>query len=236
MEELIKVIWKSIAVFFMLVVLARILGKKLLSQITYFDFVIGTVMGSIAGSFVVTEVQGLWVLLSPPVLTIAALAMGFLTLKSLPARKLLKGEPVVVVHNGKIMEGNMQKLRYNLDQLEMQLREKDVFDITEVEFAVLEPHGFLSVLKKSSYLPLTINNIGKHPQYKGMATEIIKDGIVLEQNLSQNNLNFSWLYDELRKRGIDKVSDVFYASLQTDGTLYTDVKQDNLGYVQKVED
>ncbi|GAB6179881.1 DUF421 domain-containing protein [Desulfotomaculum defluvii] len=236
MEEFIKVTWKTIVIFFMLIILSRIIGKKLLSQLTFFDFVIGILIGTITGTFVTTEIKGLWVLLSPVYLTLLVVAIAFLTVKSLPARKLLEGEPVVVIQNGKILEHNMLKLRYHLDDLEMQLREKDIFDITEVEFAVLEPHGYLSVQKKSQYLPVTMKDLGKPTSYKGMATEIIKDGEVLEQNLKQNNLNFGWLYNNLSQRGIRDISTVTYASLQSDGTLYTDIREDNLDYIQKVED
>ncbi|MFZ5639274.1 MAG: DUF421 domain-containing protein [Bacillota bacterium] len=70
-------------------------------------------------------------------------------------RKLLEGEPLIIVQNGKIFEKNMRKIRYNIDDLLMQLREKDVFDLSEVEFAIIEPHGKLSVLKKSQHLPVT---------------------------------------------------------------------------------
>ncbi|MDO7787659.1 DUF421 domain-containing protein [Desulforamulus aquiferis] len=236
MEELFKVLWKSIVVFIMLVVFSRIIGKKLLSQLTFFDFTIGILIGTITGTFVTTEVKGLMVLLSPVILTLLVVMVAFLTVKSMPVRKLLEGEPVVVIQNGKIMEKGMLRLRYHLDDLEMQLREKGIFNITEVEFAVMEPHGYLSVLKKSQHLPVTMKDIGKPTQYKGMATEIIKDGDVFEQNLRQNNLTFAWLYEELRKRNIEKLSDVTYASLESDGTLYTDVKDDKLEYVQKVED
>jgi len=236
LEHLVDVVWKTSVVFIMLVILSRIIGKKVLSQLTFFDFVVGILMGTITGTYVTTEVKGLWVLLSPVLLTILVVAVAFLSVKSLPARKILEGEPVIVIQNGKIMENNMWKLRYHLDDLEMQLREKGIFDITEVEFAILEPHGYLSVLKKSQHLPVTMKDLGKSTPYKGMATEIIKDGKVLEQNLAQNNLDFAWLYKQLSQRGIRDLSDVVYASLESDGTLFTDIREDLLSYVQKVED
>lgn len=236
MQELFEAIWTSLTVFILVFVLSRFVGRKLLSQMTYFDFVIAIIMGTIAGAFVVNTVKGFWVLTAPIIITIATLATGFWSLKSLAARKLLEGEPVVVVHNGKIMENNMLKLRYNLDDLEMQLRDKNVFNITEVEFAVLEPHGQLSVLKKSQNQTVTMADLGKAPPYKGMATEIIKDGDILEQNLMQNNLDYIWLQSQLQQQGIQDPSQVFYAALQTDGTLYVDLKKDVMPYLQKVED
>lgn len=236
LDQLWEVTWKSLLVFVMLVILTRLIGKKLLSQMTFFDFVVGITIGTISGAYVVSMIKGMWVLLSPVIMTAAVILIGLLTTKSLPARKILEGEPVVVIQNGKILENNLLKLRYHLDDLEMQLREKGVFDFNQVEFAILEAHGQLSVLKKSQYLPVTSKDLHLDTKYQGIASEIIKDGNILEQNLKQNNLNFNWLYEQLKQYNINKISDVIYANLNTDGTLYVDVKKDHLDYIQKVED
>ncbi|MGE5405124.1 MAG: YetF domain-containing protein [Candidatus Saccharibacteria bacterium] len=236
MNVYLTVLWESLLVFILLVVLARMMGKKLLSQLTFFDFVVGITIGTIAGGFISTSIKGLQVLLSPIILTIATIGAGILTVKSLPARKLLEGEPVVVIQNGKIMEKNMGRSRYHLDDLHRQLREQGIFDIGQVEFAVLEPHGVLSILKKTQYQPVTPKDLKLPTNYEGMASEIIKDGQVLEQNLVQNNLSFEWLYQELHRRNIANINDVFFAGLNTDGTLYIDLKKDELGYIQRIED
>jgi uncharacterized membrane protein YcaP (DUF421 family) len=236
LNEVFNVAWKSILVFISFVILARMMVTKFLSQLTYFDFVVGIVIGTIGGSYIIAGINNnnLITLLGPVIIVILTIGTAFLTIKSLPARKLLLGEPLIVIQNGKILENNMLKTRYNLNHLEMQLREKNVFDVAEVEFAILEPNGLLSVLKKSQNLPVTMKDMNLPTRYKGVPSEIIKDGQVIEQNLKQNNLDFGWLYDALRKRGIEKTGDVFYASLQTDGTLYIDTRQDNPGYVINV--
>ena len=235
-KELYNVILYSIIIFVLLMSLTRIIGKKLLAQMTFFDFVVGITMGTIGGGFVTTEIKGFYVLLSPVVLTLAVIFTGYITLKSVPARKLLEGEPLIMIQNGKIYEKNMKKIRYNLDDLLMQLREKSVFDINEVEFAVLEPHGKLSVLKKSQNLPLTPKDLGLNSDYKGLSSEIIRDGKIVEQNLNQNNLTKEWLIKELKSKNIKNVEDVFLASLSTDGKLYIDLRRDHLKYIQEVED
>jgi uncharacterized membrane protein YcaP (DUF421 family) len=236
MEQLGFVIWKSLLVFFLLLLLSRFVGKKLLSRITYFDFVIGITIGTIGGGYIIANVKGSWVLVGPVVFTICTVLTALTSMNSLHLRKIIEGEPVVVIQNGKILENNMKKLRYHLDDLEMQLREQGVFNISEVEFAILEPHGQLSILKKSQNLPLTPKDIHISTQYQGMSSELIKDGDVMEQNLRQNNLSFSWLYQELRKNNINNISEVFLASLGTDGKLFIDKKSDSLKYIQKIED
>jgi len=236
LDQLILVVWKSALIFVMLVILSRNIGRKLLTQMSYFEFTVAITIGSISGSYVVQMVQGMWVLIAPVLLALLAITLDFANMKSLRLRKLSEGEPVVVIQNGQIMEKGMKRLRYNMDHLESQLRDKGVFDFSEVEFAVLEPHGQLSVLKKSQYLPLTPENMNMSTVYKGLPTEIIKDGKVLEKNLKQNNLTGHWLIQELKKRNIINTSDVVYAALNTSGVLYVSLKQSNLKYIQKVED
>lgn len=236
MEQLILVSWKSALIFIILVVLSRSIGRKLLAQMSYFDFTVAITIGSISGSYVVQMVEGMWVLIAPLLLALLAIIFDFIHLKNLRIRKIAEGEPVVVIQNGQILEKSMKRLRYHIDNLESQLRDKGVFDFNEVEFAVLEPHGQLSVLKKSQYLPLTPSDLNMNTKYKGMSTEIIKDGLLLEENLTQNNLTQDWLIQELRKRSINNMSDIAYAALNTSGVLYVSLKQSKLKYIQKVED
>lgn len=236
MDQLILVIWKSALIFAMLVILSRSIGRKLLAQMSYFDFTVAITIGSISGSYVVQMIEGMWVLIAPLLLTLLAISFDYIHLKSLNLRKITEGEPVVVIQNGQILEKSLKKLRYHIDNLESQLRDKGVFDFNEVEFAVLEPHGQLSVLKKSQYLPVTPNDINLNTKYKGLSTEIIKDGRVLEKNLEQNNLSRDWLAQELKNRNISNVKDIIYAALNTSGVLYVSLKQSNLRYIQKVED
>lgn len=236
MKVYFTVLWESLLVFVLLVVLTRLVGKKLLSQLTFFDFVVGMTIGTIGGSYISASVKGLPVLLSPIILTIATIGAGYLAVKSLRARKLLEGEPVVMIQNGKILEKNLARSRYHLDDLNRQLREQGVFDIGEVEFALLEPHGMLSILKKTQYQPVTPKNLGLQTNYKGLPSEIIKDGQVLEQNLVQNNLSWNWLYEELHHRNINRIADVFFAGLNTDGSLLIDLREDKLDYIQRIED
>lgn len=223
--ELWEVVWHTLLVFLAVLLISRIIGKKLLAQLTYFDFVIGIILGTIAGAFVVQTTRGLMVLISPLVLALAILAIEGLALKNRFFRKLAQGEPLVVIRNGKILEENMKRVRYDLQNLRTQLRGQGVFDFSEVEYAVLEPNGQLSVLKKSQHLPVTPKDLDLKSGYKGLPTEIILDGEVLTRNLQANGLDFNWLYRELQARNVADVKDVFYAALNTDGSLYVDLRR-----------
>ena len=236
LHDLYIVILYSLIIYFLLLILTRLMGRKLLSQMTYFDFVTAITIGTIGATFITVEVQGFIILLSPVILSLLVILTGYITLKSVPARKILEGEPLVLIQNGKILENNLKNVRYNIDDLMMLLREKKVFNMDEVEFAILEPNGKLSVQKKSQYLPVSAKDLNISTKYKGISSEMIRDGEIVHQNIEQNNLSYEWLYNQLQNNDIENIDDVFLATLSTEGTLYVDLKKDDPKYNQIVED
>ncbi|GAB6274445.1 MAG: DUF421 domain-containing protein [Peptococcaceae bacterium] len=237
MNPFLEILIRGIGAFILILLVTRLVGKTQLGQLTVSDFVNAIVIGSIGAAAVTDLKENGWYyvfgLLLFGLLTIGA---EYLSMKYRPARKLLEGEPTVIIHNGKILEDNMRKLIYHVDDLTMQLRDKGVFNIADVEFAVLEPNGKLSVLLKSQKQPLTPQDLQLPTRYQGIPSEMIIDGIVIQQNLKQNNLTEEWLYQELEKQGIKSVQEVMYASLDTEGKLYVDKRQDIMAHVTDITD
>ncbi|EGO64214.1 hypothetical protein ALO_09034 [Acetonema longum DSM 6540] len=229
MNEALVVAVRGIIGFFTLLIFARALGKQQISQLTFFDYVLGITIGSTA-STLTTDLDSSgwphWVGLLTWVA--AGLATQWVTLKSLKISKFINGEPVVVIMNGKILEDSMRTLRYRAADLLEQLREKGVFDLNQVAFAIVETDGQLSVLKKAEYQSVTPLDLKLTPQSAGLANEIILDGILLEEGLRQAQRDRAWLDQELQRRGIRDVSEVFLASLDPSGNLYLDTYRDHL--------
>ncbi len=125
----------------------------------------------------------------------------------------------------------MKNMRYRLTDLMEQLRLKGVFDLSQVEFAVLETNGQLSVLKKSQFQPVTPQDMNIATDYTGISVDLIYDGQIMEQNLAQVNLDRAWLEGQLQKLGIKSPGEVFAALLDTNGNLYVDTYKD---WVQKI--
>lgn len=225
--ELTKAISYPIIIYIILIVLARIIGRKLLGQLTFFDFVSGITLGTVAGSFVTTEVQGYYVILSLAIFTIMVILSGYITLKSMTIRNLIIGKPITLIKNGKIYEENMKKIRYNQDILMMQLRERDIFNLEEVVDAILEPHGRLSVLKRSKDQPVTLKDLNIFTPNKGLPTDLVKEGRILEHNLRKHNISHEWLFNQLSAKSVQRIEEVFLASLSSEGKLFIDVISDN---------
>ncbi|HOB19179.1 MAG TPA: DUF421 domain-containing protein [Candidatus Atribacteria bacterium] len=234
MSESLVVLVRAVIGFFSLLIFARILGKEQISQLTFFDYVLGITIGSMAADLTTdlsSKAWPHWVGL----FTWAALGllMEVISMRWRSAARYLEGEPTIVIMNGKILEQALKKMRIRVSDIMELLRNQGVFDPGQVDFALMEPNGQLSVLKKPAFQPLTPRDMGISPPFEGISTDLIYDGILLEENLRQMNKDKAWLMDQLSKQGIRDVSEVFLATLNDAGSLYIDKYDD---HIKKVRD
>lgn len=222
------IISRTVMAFITLFVAEKFLGKKAIAQLTPFDFIATITLGSLAAglSFHI-EKNPLNIMLSIISYSIFALLVGLVSSKNKHLKKILLGDATVVIQNGKILEKNMDKAGYSLDTLNESLREKGIFNIEQVENAIVERNGKLSVQKKSQNRSLEPSDLNISTKYEGLAIEVIMDGQILDKNLIANNINKDWLISSLTKKGINDLKDVFYACLSTKGTLYIDNRNDH---------
>lgn len=237
MNEGLVVFVRSIIAFFSLLIFAKILGKQQISQLSFFDYVLGITLGNIAGTLATDLSSRAW----PHFLSLftwCALGyiMEYITLKWRYVEKYIDGEPAIIIMNGKIMEDTLRKMKYKVSDIMGLLRNKDVFDLSQVDFAIIESNGQLSVLKKAEYEPLTAKdmNISKSPT--GISTELIYDGILIEQNLRQLSKNKNWIMNQLKAQGINDISEVFLATLTPSGSLYIDKYKDHIKKITDIGD
>lgn len=228
LQQIFKAILISIGTYFTVFLLSRMLGRKLVSQMTFFDYIVGIMIGSAAVNSVTFEDNPpLFAFVTLVVICLLTLLIDIVHLKSMKVRKYVDSEPVIIIEKGKIIDKNMKKTRLTLDELTMMLREASYFNISDVECAVLEPNGQLSVLAKSEKQPLTPSDINLATAYKGLVRDIIMDGKVLAQNLGYIGKNEHWLKKELLGYGVHNFSDVFYAGLDTSGNFYVSKRQNS---------
>lgn len=237
MNEGLVVAVRSVIGFFSLLIFTRVIGKEQISQLTFFDYVLGITIGSIASDLTTDLSSRAW----PHwigLLSWAALGylMELITLKWRYAAKYLEGEPTIIIMNGKIMEKSLKKMKYRATDIMALLRNKGVFDLNEVDFAIIEPNGQISVLKKPEHKPLTPKDMKIKVMPSGISTELIYDGIIMEENLTQLNKDKAWLLKELNKQGIKDASEVFLATLNPAGSLYIDKYDDHIKKVLDIGD
>ena len=126
---------------------------------------------------------------------------------------------------GKIMEKEMRRLRYNINDLIEQLRLNGYPNIADVDYAILETDGQLSIIPKPEKRPVVTEDLGITPEYEGLPLSIIMDGRILRNDLKKLDITEEWLLDQLKSAGYDDVSEVLFASLEDGGRLFVQGKQ-----------
>jgi uncharacterized membrane protein YcaP (DUF421 family) len=229
MNEGLIVLVRGIIGFFTLLIFTRILGKQQVSQLTFFDYVVGITIGSTASTLTTDLTSRAWPhWVGLFTWTALCLILQLITLKSKTAEKFLDGEPTIIIKNGKILEDSMRKFRYTIGDLLSQLRDKGIFDIDEVAFAILEKDGQLSIFKKTECDPVTPKDLNIKTSTASIDFEVIYDGSILKDNLDSINRSEKWLMIKLKKQGISDVSEVFLATYNASSGLFIDLYDDHM--------
>jgi uncharacterized membrane protein YcaP (DUF421 family) len=222
------IVFRSLGAVVMLFVLTRILGKKQISQLTFFEYITGITLGEVAG-FMSTDIEGHYVygMIAIFIWFFVPFVAELLTLKSKTLREWLEGKGRVVIKDGKVLEDNLKKERYTADELMEQLRTKNVFRVADVEFAMLEASGDLSVLLKKENQPLTPAHLGVKTAPEQEPQTVVMDGVIMDEPLATIGLNRGWLQTELDKMGIP-LENVFLGQVDSYGQLFVDLYDDQL--------
>lgn len=222
-KNIIQLFWEVPMIFLALLLLTRLQGKKTISHLTYFDYITGITLGDIAAVPLVDEKVTLTrTLVALGLLGGLSIVAAYLTTKSRKLRKLTEGEPMVVIKEGNILENNLRKMRLDIDNLSMLLRKKNVFSFSDVEFAVMETDGSLSLLKKAEKETITRQDMGILAAKAKPGTELIIDGVLDERKLAELNLTREWLQQTLQQQGFQRVEEVSYMEISGDGNVYVD--------------
>ncbi len=216
---------RTLILFAVVVIGLRLMGKRQIGQLQPYELVIVIMLSALAAiPMENTEVPLLFGLFPIFTLIVLQVAMSWMSLKSEKARGIICGTPSVLIENGKIIEKELARLRYNINDLLEQLRVKNIPNIADVEFAILETGGQLSVIPKSQKRPVIPEDLNIPTKYEGLPMTLIIDGFVFRKNLSRVNLNEDWLRAELHKFGINSFKEVLFAHLDTEGKLLYQVK------------
>lgn len=223
-----EIVWRSLGAMAMLFLMTRILGKKQISQLTFFEYVLGIILGELAG-FISTDVEANFLHGTIAMLVWFTVPFVFelLTLHSKGLRRLFEGKGRVVIKDGKIMEDNLKKERLTADEMLEQLRTKSVFNVADVEFAVMETNGELSVLLKKDKQPVTASQLGLRTVNEVEPQTVIMDGKIQDEPLATLQLSREWLMTELEKIGVT-LDNVFLGQVDAYQQLYVDLYDDKI--------
>jgi uncharacterized membrane protein YcaP (DUF421 family) len=227
LNDIFTTILKSLVSVVILFALTRMMGKKQVSQLTFFDYVVGISIGSIAAAFAVDPsinyAEGITGLL---IYALFPIILAFISLKSYQVRKLLDGKPTILIYNGRVVEANLRKTKLTVNDLLEECRLKNVFNIADVAFAVLETSGKLSIELKSSKKPLTPEDMNIHTESKGLCPIVIIDGEIFDDHLMLIGKDKMWLHEELKKQNVSDVCEVLLGYIDSHHRLIVQKKNE----------
>ncbi|CAH2714229.1 hypothetical protein BACCIP111895_01390 [Neobacillus rhizosphaerae] len=222
------IITRSLIFLLLLFITTKILGKKQISELSFFEYVAGITIGSIAGEVVTGLESNLYHgALAIIVFGFITFLVNFLSIKSKKFSDFVEGKGTVVIKDGKILENNLKKEKYTIDELSALLRAKDIFQFTDVEFAVLEPRGNLSALLKKENRPLTPKDLQMKMGKEREPQTVIMDGNIMDEPLRCAGKGRGWLYTELEKLGVT-LDNVFLGQVDSYGGVTVDLYDDKI--------
>lgn len=197
--------------FAALFIIAKFIGRKQVSQLDFFDYITGITIGSIAAEMA-TELEEPWKpLIAMIIYGSVTLLLSSVTIKFPWVRKFLNGTPTILMDHGKLYRENLKKSKLDLSEFMVLCRQQGYFDLTDIQTAVFEYNGKLTILPVSSQRPATPNDLNLAPEQELLFTELIMDGRVLDENLSRMGLNRVWLEKQLKASGVQSADEVFLA-------------------------
>jgi uncharacterized membrane protein YcaP (DUF421 family) len=213
-KDLFIVLGRIISILPLLLIVTLVMGKRSIAELPVFDFLIIITLGAVAGA----DIADPNIKHFPTAVAIVAIGlfqfvMSRWMVKNRKFGRLITFEPTLVVRNGTFLVSNIKHIRYSLDNILQMLRENDVFDVSEVEIALVESNGKLTVQKKASKEQVTLEDMGISKVAGGFAYTVIIEGEIYTDVLEKLNLNEDWIKQHLNKKGIVEIEDVFYASV-----------------------
>ena len=209
--EIIKVLLTSLLSVGVLFAVAKIMGHKQMSQLDFFDYISGITIGSIAAELATELEEPLKPLIAIAVYGAAAVLLSKITSLFPKSRKYINGTPTILMNNGKLYRENLKKAKLDLSEFMVMCRQQGYFNLSDIQTAVFEFNGKLSILPVSKKRPANPEDLNLSPAPEFIHTEVIMDGRILDENLKRMGLDDKWLLKQLNAQGYKKAEEVFLA-------------------------
>lgn len=215
-------------VYVMVVLVVRMMGKRQVAQMQPFELVVTILIADLAaipmGDNSIPLIYGV-----VPIITLLAIQVlvSYLSIKNENIRELICGKPSLIINKGQIIQSEIKRLRINMNDLLEQLRGKEYPDLSDIEFAILETNGVISVIPKANKRTATVEDLGMQPQPVELPVTLVVDGEVIAHNLEKLGHDQAWLDKMLKEQHIDRVDQVFYAFLSSNRQFYVQKKEMN---------
>lgn len=216
---ILKVVLTSVLSAVALFVIAKLLGHKQMSQLDFFDYITGITIGSIAAELATELEEPLKPLVAMVVYGAITVVLTTMTSKLPRMRKFINGTPTIIMNNGKLYRKNMKKAKIDLSEFMVMCRQEGYFNLQDIQTAIFEYNGRLTVLPVSTKRPLNPEDMSLTPEAEYISTEVIMDGRVLDDNLKRMGLDAKWLNKQIKEQGFKSEKEVFLGICNKDKQL-----------------
>lgn len=203
------VLWRSLLSIVALFLLTKMMGRKQISQLNLYDYVVGITIGSVAAEISTNLDTDFWGgIVVMAVYTIVSVMLSFFTEKSIILRRFIIGVPIVMIEKGKIIEASLKKSKFDVNELLQEARINGYYDLSQIEYAVMEANGKVSFLPKSKYVPVTPSDMKLKVDKKGLVSNLVIDTKIMENNLKRIKKDKKWLLmrlDHLGYKNLDNI-------------------------------
>lgn len=214
MLETLRIIPRSVIALVVLFIVTKLIGRKQVSELSLFDYVIGISIGNFAAEMILNfEMKYINGIVAVVTFGLVAYMVSIITMKSIFFRRILIGTPIMVIQNGKILENSMKKLIIDINDLLEQVRNNGYFDLDEIAFAIMETNGELSILPKSEYKPIINKDMNIKVEKSSLCANGIIDGNIMKNNLKNIGKDEKWLLHELKVKGYMDINAILLATV-----------------------
>lgn len=207
--EVLKIVLTSVLSASALFVIAKVIGHKQVAQLNFFDYITGITIGSIAAELATELENPLQPLVAMVVYGAITVILNVIASKQPKMRKFINGTPTIIMDNGKIYRKNLKKAKIDLSEFMVLCRQEGYFNLADIQTAVFEYNGKLTVLPISTKRPLNPEDINLTPQPEYISTEVIMDGRILDGNLKRMGVDSKWLEKRIKEQGFNDAKEIF---------------------------
>ncbi len=227
--ELIDVFIRAITSLILLFLITKVLGKKQVSELSMFDYVIGISIGNFAAEMTVNLdsqiINGLFAVL---IFGIIAYFVSYISMKSIILRRFFMGTPTIIIQDGRLLDKGLKKSKLDINDLLEQCRAKGYFDISQIEYAILETNGSLSILPKSNFRPINGNDMNLDIPKIGLCANVVIDEKIMTNNLKIIKKDEKWLRQQLKVKGYKNLNNLLLVTIDIDNKINIYEKNDNI--------
>lgn len=228
MIETLRIIPRSLVSLIVLFLITKAIGKKQVSELSLFDYVIGISIGNFAAEMIMNFDNNFYNgIVAMITFGLVAWLVSYFTMKSMFLRRVIIGTPTVLIQNGKIIEKNLRKMMIDINDLLEQCRSNGNFDINEIEYAIMEANGKVSILPKKEYSPLIVKDMNLKLEKNDLVSNVIIDGKIMISNLENSSKEKEWLLKELKVKG-KNLEDILLGTLDSNYKLILYERNNNL--------